>query len=331
MPADTRSDTVRSWDLSAIILLSLLLAAFIFLVPDNPGRIIIGLPFILFFPGYGLISTLFPEKGSLDLIERIALSFGVSIAIVPLIGFGLNYTPFGIRLEPILASLIIFNITFCVAGMWRRTASKDPYLPFDPRTTYTSAMGRFNSEGKVDKVLTVVLVIAILSSVIALIYVVAFPKQGESFTEFYILGPGGKASGYPQNITTNQSAPVIIGIANHEHRTVNYTVEVWLSNITYADNSTFVNHLYYVGSFYKTLDHVDANIEGNWTKQWETSYNISVPITGQYKIWFVLLKDEQPYSGSTFVDVATTETAVRFIDLVQADDSYTLNLNLNVA
>jgi uncharacterized membrane protein len=57
---------------------------------------------MLFLPGYALIATLFPRKGDLDGIERIALSFGLSIAITPLLGLGLNYTPFGIRLTPIL-------------------------------------------------------------------------------------------------------------------------------------------------------------------------------------------------------------------------------------
>ena len=115
---DARAEARRSWDLTLIILLSLVLALFIYLVPEFPGRIVLGLPFILFFPGYALIATLFPEKKSLDLIERIALSFGLSIAIVPLIGFGLNYTPFGIRLDPILWSLIAFNTALSVAGMW---------------------------------------------------------------------------------------------------------------------------------------------------------------------------------------------------------------------
>ena len=49
---------------------------------------------MLFLPGYALIATLFPRKDDLDGIERIALSFGLSIAITPLLGLALNYTPF---------------------------------------------------------------------------------------------------------------------------------------------------------------------------------------------------------------------------------------------
>ena len=43
-------------------------------------------------------------------IERVALRFGLSIAVVPVIGLTLNYTALGMRLESALYSLasIIF-------------------------------------------------------------------------------------------------------------------------------------------------------------------------------------------------------------------------------
>jgi uncharacterized membrane protein len=91
--------------LALVIFLTILCIPFVLIPPLNeisPVRIILGLPLMLFLPGYALIATLFPRKGDLDGIERIALSFGLSIAITPLLGLGLNYTPFGIRLTPIL-------------------------------------------------------------------------------------------------------------------------------------------------------------------------------------------------------------------------------------
>ena len=51
---------------------------------ETPIRIILGLPLVLFLPGYALIATLFPRKDDFDGIERIALSFGLSIAISPI-------------------------------------------------------------------------------------------------------------------------------------------------------------------------------------------------------------------------------------------------------
>ena len=109
-------------DLALVITFTLLCIPFILIPPlnDTPIRIILGLPLVLFLPGYSLIAALFPRKDDLDAIERIALSFGLSIAIVPLLGLALNYTPFGIRLFPILIVLSIFTISLAIGAYVRR-------------------------------------------------------------------------------------------------------------------------------------------------------------------------------------------------------------------
>ena len=75
---------------------------------------------VLFVPGYTLIAALFPKIGDLEGIERIALSFGLSIAVVPLMGLALNYTPWGIRLVPVVISVVTFTIAMAAAAYWRR-------------------------------------------------------------------------------------------------------------------------------------------------------------------------------------------------------------------
>jgi len=75
-----------------INLLVLLLIAIIIMLPATSFRIVLGIPFLLFLPGYVLMTALYPKKEGPDAIERVALSFGLSIALVPLIGLILNYT-----------------------------------------------------------------------------------------------------------------------------------------------------------------------------------------------------------------------------------------------
>ena len=81
-------------DLALVIALTLACIMFVLIPPLNetPVRIILVLLLVLFLPGYSLIAALFPRKNDLDGIERIALSFGLSIAVVPLLGLALNYT-----------------------------------------------------------------------------------------------------------------------------------------------------------------------------------------------------------------------------------------------
>jgi uncharacterized membrane protein len=83
-------------------------------------RIAFGLLFALFFPGYALVSALFPKRDRLGGIERLALSFGLSIAVVPLIGLILNFTPWGIKLYPIVISVTIFILAASVVGWYRQ-------------------------------------------------------------------------------------------------------------------------------------------------------------------------------------------------------------------
>ncbi len=70
----------------------------------------------------------------------------------------------------------------------------------------------------------------LIAAIVATVYIVVFPSPGEPFTELYLLGPGGKASGYPTNLTVNQTANVTVGVVNHENTAVNYTLHVTLAN-----------------------------------------------------------------------------------------------------
>ena len=84
-----------SRDLFAIVVFVVISAVFIIVPPLNetPLRAVLGFILVLFVPGYVFVSALFPGNDELDGIERLALSIGLSICIVVLIGIALNYTP----------------------------------------------------------------------------------------------------------------------------------------------------------------------------------------------------------------------------------------------
>lgn len=188
-------------------------------------RTAFSLPLILFFPGYTLISALFPGKGKLDGMERLALSLGVSLAVVPLIGLVLNFLPRGITLPPILLSVFGFILITSAIAMYRRSK----LMPAERFTVDFGALLHGMRDGwlrrtRLDRVLTVVLTAAIFGTIGSIVYVVQSPRALEKFTEFYILGPDGKADGYPHDVILGMSSRVIVGIVNHEGKAVNYTV-----------------------------------------------------------------------------------------------------------
>ncbi len=154
---------------------------------------------MLFLPGYALIATLFPRKDDLDAIERVALSFGLSIAISPLLGLALNYTPFGIRLTPILIVLSVFTIALAIGAWVRRSRIREAdRFWVDFGAFFKSIKDSFKTtDSKADKILTTILIISIVLALSVTVYVIITPKEGEKFTEFYVLGPGGMAEEYP--------------------------------------------------------------------------------------------------------------------------------------
>lgn len=83
-------------------------------------RWVFGALLVLYIPGYCLVEALYPSKGELDDIERIALSIGLSLAISPLILLVLNFTPWGIRLTPFLISLIAVTMFIAIVAVVRK-------------------------------------------------------------------------------------------------------------------------------------------------------------------------------------------------------------------
>jgi len=279
-------------DIILCLLWSLILLPIVLLDEEGILSSILGLPFILFVPGYILIFALFPARKTdrgIGVVERIGLSFGLSIAVVPLIGLGLNYTPWGIRLEPILLSLFIFVMGIGALSLyrWFKTDS-------DERFTISLNLSLPKSESKLDKALTIILAISVILAISIITYVIITPQQGEQFTQFYLLGSTGNATGYPRNLTMGENATVIMGIVNHEYKTVNYTIEVWLINqsIYYDEsgniNKTIVHHMWFLDKITTTLEHTDIDLEKPWTPQWEYNYTFTMDRNGSSKLAFLL-------------------------------------------
>ncbi len=178
-----------------------------------------------------------------------------------------------------------------------------------------------------DKVLTALLLIALLACVAATVYIIVTPKPTEPFTEFYILGPKGKAADYPHYLKRGEEASVIIGIVNHEHRMVNYTVTIWLVNESYDNGSVILHHIYLMKVIHVRLKPVPVSIEGNWTPEWQSWYNFSVNRTGKFKLWFLLFKHNVTIPNAT--DYANTSVKDWIVEASNVS-SRILSLNLNL-
>jgi uncharacterized membrane protein len=186
----------------------------------------------------------------------------------------LNYTPWGIRLYPILFFLFLFTLSMSIVTAYRRRA-----LPVEERfvPAFSLNLPRWRELSKWDRVMAVGLFAGIVVAGGLTAYFASMPKVGERFTEFYVLGPGGKLEGYPTNMTLGQSGTVILGVVNHEYSEVTYTIVIKLDNKTIG-----------------TIDGIKLKNE----EKWEQNYTFTPHKTGnKIKLEFLLYRNgvTEPY------------------------------------
>jgi len=103
-----------------LIVISLILSLFLQYIESF--RIVFGSFFVLFLPGFFIVELFFQE---VDIIEKIALSFALSIAIVPLAVFYLNLIGIKINtLNSVLTIIGVIIISFIVRFIIDKIKSK---------------------------------------------------------------------------------------------------------------------------------------------------------------------------------------------------------------
>ncbi|MEN4006976.1 MAG: DUF1616 domain-containing protein [Methanobacteriaceae archaeon] len=94
-----------------------------------------------------------------------------------------------------------------------------------------------------DRKISLILIIILMAAFAATVYIIINPHPGEKFTEFYILGPEGKAGNFPTNLTAGQTGNLTVGIVNHEQSTVTYNLVIKLNDKQLKnENVTILNN-----------------------------------------------------------------------------------------
>ncbi len=243
---------------------------------------------VLLVPGYVLVAALLPRQADADWIERLALSIGLSAAVVPLLVLLLNFTPFGIRFLPVVATIVSFTLVVSLVAWWRRLR-----LPATERISVTlgSFRGRWTRLSFPDKGVAIAIAASLVVAGGAITYFLLSLHPGERYTEFYILGPDGSASNYPTRLRALQPGSVIMGITSHEAASENYAVRVDLVG---------------VGIVYNATEGANETVEMNRTmwswfnvtlpdgQSWVQPYTFAINATGTWKVQFLLFAGGDP-------------------------------------
>lgn len=221
-------------------------------------RVGLTLPVVAFVPGYLLVTALFPEHPEshdepalsphISGFERAVLSVVMSLVLVPLVGFAVNYT-FSLRLRPILYAIVALTAGLAVLAFVRRIA-----LPLDERwgvtpiawtgntvsNYFSGHRGRYGDRTPLvptngsQRLLNLVLVGALLLFVASVGFAAVVPDgDAQEFTELYLLAEDDEG-----NLTTlaaenlnyqqGQETTLYVGIGNHEKQSTTYTVVIAL-------------------------------------------------------------------------------------------------------
>jgi len=280
----------RPWDLYVSFAYTFLMSSILI---GTGGGNLFAVVLILFVPGYVLVAALFPGENELDWIERVALAFGLSIAVVPLLGFALNFTPLGIGLAPIVLTIALFTVMIGLVAHWRRMR-----LPLEERlsASLNLTIPKWGEYSSLDRALTLILVSSMVLAIVTVVYVAIAPRPSEGFTQFYLLGSSGNASSssYPFRLNVSELATLFIGIANHEAANENYSVRVDLVGVLLVYNMT--------AGVNETVEHNRTtwswfNVSVANGQNWSQPYAFRINTTGLWKVQFLLFKNGDLYSA----------------------------------
>lgn len=243
-----------------------------------PIRILLGLPLVLFIPGYALVSALFPSRQGLDGTERVALGFGLSLALIPLIALGIEYSPWRLTVGPILGGLLISTVVFTVVAAYRRSrlssasrfvvARPHPRIP-PPRTWDRTGQVAFG-----------IIAISLLLLMAAGTVIIADRLQADSTTTLAIYNAEGKPESYPRQLTPNQPTTVIVEVTNREGNPEQYHLRITAAN--------------------EEIGHVNGiSVANNAT--WRQPVQITTPKEGdQIPVLFELYRKNQPAGAAPY-------------------------------
>ncbi len=259
----------------------LLLVSIILNVPSFDAsliRILLGIVFVIFVPGYSMMAALFPGKYQLSGVDRVTFSFGLSIAVLPTLGLIIEYSPWKLNFLPLFLSLFILTTVSCIVAYSQRKK-----LPKDERFELKHDL----FAGARMRIYALFLLIGISAFLIINSY--AASSSESKLTEFYILNSTGGVENLTKQSTVGSPIELIIGVANHESVLTAYELRVMMDGEMLG----------------KELTELEDG------EKWEKKIVVTPQTPGaNKKLEFILLKagDEGPYrSAYLIVDIEEEE------------------------
>ncbi len=209
-------------------------------------RVAIGFPLLFLAPGYATVSALFPRSSPLEAgetavvqqtrdvsdVERAALSFGMSVALIPLLGLAIAATPWGFTQRTVVGAVGCFVLVGVALASVRRlrVPPSDRYqIDVSGRIAAVRA-AILETDSSAQTTVNVILALSMVLALTTVGYALAAPQEGERYTSLQLLTEDDSgefvASGYPSSIEPGESIPLVVALENDENRERSYTVVI---------------------------------------------------------------------------------------------------------
>lgn len=214
------------------------------------AHVILGLGFVLVFPGYALVSALFPARAngkryrpvrgtaySPDTDERIVLSFLCSLALLPPLALAHSLLGRPFERAALLGSVTALVLVLTAVAAVRRLSLSpaDRYSSPSVSAAASRVHNWIGAGGTADTALSLALTVAVLLAVGNVALGVTGPSADQSYTSVSLVtpGPGGEfvASNYPTNLTAGEDRALTLRVENRHATAAEYTTAVELQRV----------------------------------------------------------------------------------------------------
>lgn len=229
-PEDGRAEREQGLaDLLLLVGLAVLLPILL-LAPIPLVRVPLGLALVLLAPGYAITAALFARRDDLDGVSRAAMSFGLSVAVLPPLALVLDALPWGIRPWPMVLSLSTLVTALSGVAAVRRyrlgasdTTARPGLVHLAPQSGPAAWWWRQPRLRQVGYALSA------LAAAGTLVWGATGPfsiATTRPLTEFYVLGAAGLAEDYPRAVAPEEEVQLQVGVTNREGRDERYRIEI---------------------------------------------------------------------------------------------------------
>ena len=208
-------------------------------------RHLLGGAFLFFATGYALLAVLFPRSAGGDgrrglrFGDRLLLSFGVSVTLLPLFAIVVG-TVGSLSTQTVFGAVAVFGIVTVLGATVRRFR-----LPVDrryrvPTDRWLAGARTFLAGGSaLTTAVNLTLALAVLAGLSAGAYTIATPQPDVEYTEFALLTDNGTeyvSGNYPTNLTQGRSAQLTVSVENQRDEVANYSVVAELQRVQITDD-----------------------------------------------------------------------------------------------